>query len=176
MKNRCLFILLCILPMLCGCNESDDVVRIFTGKTWKLTDVLDGGTYPIIGNSYDASSNPGYWSSNEAKEASIKLLEAENNFTITFTGVLTNKTISGGISGRAASTSFTGSWSADAENNYFTAKPSSTSDNDALGRAFLNGLNNATSYKGDENNLYIYFEEEEEEGQRTRCLLFHVQE
>jgi hypothetical protein len=41
MKNRCLFILLCILPMLCGCNESDDVVRIFTGKTWKLTDVLD---------------------------------------------------------------------------------------------------------------------------------------
>ncbi|HAZ57750.1 MAG TPA: DUF4847 domain-containing protein, partial [Bacteroides graminisolvens] len=38
--------------------------------------------------------------------------------------------------------------------------------------AFLNGLNNATSYKGDENNLYIYFKE----GQRTRCLLFHVQE
>ena len=172
MKNRCLFILLCILPMLCGCNESDDVVRIFTGKTWKLTDVLDGGTYPIIGNSYDASSNPGYWSSNEAKEASIKLLETENNFTITFTGVLTNKTISGGISGRAASTSFTGSWSADAESNYFTAKPSSTSDNDALGKAFLNGLNNATSYEGDENNLYIYFKE----GQRTRCLLFHVQE
>ena len=29
--------LLLLLPLFSGCNDSDDVAAIFTGKTWKLT-------------------------------------------------------------------------------------------------------------------------------------------
>ena len=29
--------LLLLLPMFSGCNDTDDVAGIFTGKTWKLT-------------------------------------------------------------------------------------------------------------------------------------------
>lgn len=28
--------LLLLLPLFSGCNDSDDVAAIFTGKTWKL--------------------------------------------------------------------------------------------------------------------------------------------
>jgi hypothetical protein len=61
--------------MLCGCNESDDVVRIFTGKnTGSYTDELVGGTY-IVRNPYDAlQATPVIGVANEAKEASIKLI------------------------------------------------------------------------------------------------------
>ena len=42
--------LLLLLPMFSGCNDTDDVARIFTGKTWKLTymteqTVMDGITF-----------------------------------------------------------------------------------------------------------------------------------
>lgn len=44
--------LLLLLPMFSGCNDTDDVAGIFTGKTWKLTyitkaNVMDGITFLI---------------------------------------------------------------------------------------------------------------------------------
>ena len=36
--------LLLLLPLFTGCNDSDDVAAIFTGKTWKLNYItVDGG-------------------------------------------------------------------------------------------------------------------------------------
>lgn len=36
--------LLLLLPLFSGCNDSDDVAAIFTGKTWKLNYItVDGG-------------------------------------------------------------------------------------------------------------------------------------
>ena len=37
MKYKYLLLLLLMLPFVCGCNDSDDVSGIFTGKVWKLT-------------------------------------------------------------------------------------------------------------------------------------------
>ncbi len=32
-----LFCLTLVIPFLSGCNDTDDVQKIFTGKTWKMT-------------------------------------------------------------------------------------------------------------------------------------------
>ena len=37
MKYKYLLLLLLMLPFVSGCNDSDDVNGIFTGKVWKLT-------------------------------------------------------------------------------------------------------------------------------------------
>lgn len=47
------------------------------------------------------------------------------------------------------------------------------SENDPLGfsNKFVEGLNRATSYKGNYDNLFIYYKDE---GGRELCLVFHV--
>ena len=164
MKTKHLLFLLLLFPLLSGCNNTDDLSSIFLGKTWKLTDILEK----------DLSSSSDYWNGNQSAEStSRELVKQGDNCTITFNGTIAGNTINGKISGRATSTTFSGTWRADGESRTFSASATSPSvDSDVLGRAFLDGLNNkATSYSGDENNLYIYFKE----GQKTKCLLFHVQ-
>ncbi|WP_321480990.1 DUF4847 family protein [uncultured Bacteroides sp.] len=160
MKYKHLLLVAFLLPILSGCNNSDDVARIFLDKTWQLTDILEG------------NSSSDYWNGNkEAKEASLKLIGVGDNFTITFTGTVDGNSISGALSGKATSTTYTGNWRANGEKNTFISSANPITDRDVLGRAFLDALNHATSYSGDENNLYIYFKE----GQRTKRLLLHVQ-
>ena len=58
--------LLLLLPMFSGCNDTDDVAGIFTGKTWKLT-------YSTVKDShqmFDFGRND-----NKAREQSMKLLD-----------------------------------------------------------------------------------------------------
>lgn len=161
MKTKYLFFLALLFPLLSGCNDTDDVARIFLGKTWKLTNIMEGSL----------PSND-YWNGNEAAQAaSIALIQEGDNCTIKFSGTITGNIIIGTTSGRATSTAFSGTWRVDGESRTFSSATSTTTDSDVLGKAFLDGLNNATSYSGDENNLYIYFKE----GQKTKYLLFHVQ-
>lgn len=164
MKTKYLLFLILLFPLLSGCNDTDDIAKIFLGKTWKLTNIMEGG-----------SPSNDYWNGNkEAQAASIALIQAGDNCTIRFSGTITGDIIIGTIAGTATSTTFSGKWRADAESRTFSSNATASStDNDVLGRAFLEALNNkAISYSGDENNLYIHFKE----GQKTKYLLFHVQE
>ena len=45
----------------------------------------------------------------------------------------------------------------DGKNNKFEATVEGNNGGDALAKNFLEGLNNATSYEGDENNLYLLY-------------------
>ena len=65
--------LLLLLPLFSGCNDSDDVAAIFTGKTWKLTYItLKDGNKMID-----------LWGGDEKKaQASYEKLEAAGNFTL----------------------------------------------------------------------------------------------
>ena len=80
--------------------------------------------------------------------------------------------ISGKFSGTLLSHSYTGTWSANGESNAFSASVKG-SENDPLGfsNKFVEGLNRATSYKGNYDNLFIYYKDE---GGRELCLVFHV--
>ena len=128
--------LLLLLPMFSGCNDTDDVAGIFTGKTWKLT-------YITV------------------------------RYVITFNGMEESNIITGTLSGTVITSTFTGSWSANGKDNQFNASiQGGNESSDILAKNFIEGLNNATSYGGDERNLYLYYKPSG--SQQTLSLVFHV--
>ena len=63
--------LLLLLPLFSGCNDSDDVAAIFTGKTWKLNYITVDGGHEMFG----------FWENEEQEKASngvITTLELDN--------------------------------------------------------------------------------------------------
>ena len=133
--------LLLLLPMFSGCNDTDDVAGIFTGKTWKLT-------YITVKDSHQMFN---FWGNdNKAREQSMKLLDE----TVT-------------------TSTFSGSRSANGKDNQFNASiQGGNESSDILAKNFIEGLNNATSYGGDERNLYLYYKPSG--SQQTLSLVFHV--
>ena len=152
--------LLLLLPLFSGCNDSDDLQGIFTGKTWKLT--------------YINLKDKGGWM-NGFSEKSIKILnENQESYTITFTGTEEDNRISNGaVKGRIITADLTGTWSANGKNNEFHASVTNVNENDDLAKEFIKGLNNASSYIGDDNGLFLYYNQAG--SQQTYVLAFHVQ-
>lgn len=152
--------LLLLLPLFSGCNDSDDLQGIFTGKTWKLT--------------YINLKDKGGWM-NGFSEKSIKILsEYQESYTITFTGTEEDNRISNGaVKGRIITADLTGTWSANGKNNEFHASVTNVNENDDLAKEFIKGLNNASSYIGDDNGLFLYYNPAG--SQQTYVLAFHVQ-
>ena len=160
-KNICGIIgLLLLLPLFSGCNDSDDLQDIFTGKTWKLT--------------YINLKDKGGWM-NGFSEKSINILsEKQESYTITFTGTEEDNRISNGaVKGRIITADLTGTWSANGKNNEFHASVTNVNENDDLAKEFIKGLNNASSYIGDDNGLFLYYNPAG--SQQTYVLAFHVQ-
>lgn len=170
MKNYKWMLLLCVcLSVLTACNNTDNVQQIFTGKTWKLSVIKYAGTdkeckdYWVEGGVF-----------NQAKfEASNKILKDDkSSFTLEFSGTAIGEEINGKAKGKAYTVSFNDvSWKANGRSNDFSMAIKTTTDKDVLATAFLNALSNATSYGGNDGNLYIYFTE----GQQSKYMLFHVQ-
>ena len=152
--------LLLLLPLFSGYNDSDDLQGIFTGKTWKLT--------------YINLKDKGGWM-NGFSEKSIKILnENQESYTITFTGTEEDNRISNGaVKGRIITADLTGTWSANGKNNEFHASVTDVNENDDLAKEFIKGLNNASSYIGDDNGLFLYYNPAG--SQQTYVLAFHVQ-
>ena len=152
--------LLLLLPLFTGCNDSDDLQGIFTGKTWKLT--------------YINLKDKGGWM-NGFSEKSIKILsENQESYTITFTGTEEDNRISNGaVKGKIITADLTGTWSANGKNNEFHASVTNVNENDDLAKEFIKGLNNASSYIGDDNGLFLYYNPAG--SQQTYVLAFHVQ-
>jgi hypothetical protein len=155
--------LLLLLPLFSGCNDSDDVATIFTGKNWKLT-------YITL---KDGNKMVDLWAGDEAKrKASYEKLAGAGNFTISFT-VNTNEDdiINGNLNGQVTiGKSMSGSWNANGKKSTFNiSNLDAGSDGDVLAKEFITGLQGADSFKGsDERNLYLYYSS----GNQTRCLVF----
>ena len=90
MKYKYLLLLLLMLPFVSGCNDSDDVNGIFTGKVWKLTYITKKNEH----KPYD------FWGDKDKYEQSIKnYINKEGAYTIKFEGETTDNVISGKFSG-----------------------------------------------------------------------------
>lgn len=155
-----------LLPLLSACDEGDDVAQIFTGKTWKLTYIALEGQH----KQFD------FWNNDaEAQRRSMQLLEGEANFTLTFYGGDEKSEGAGEFDGVGANQQFSGRWNADGVSRELhisnISATAGSSETDILARAFVNGLPNATSYSGDDQNLFIYYTD----GQTTKCMAFHIQ-
>lgn len=151
MKYKYLLLLLLALPFMSGCERSDDVVGIFTGKTWKLTyiTVADSKTP----HQYD------FWGNAETLKKALEELNKDGAYTIVFTGMESDNIIEGKFSGVLGTPSnFSGNWHADGKSNDFFAAIERKGDTKALlDNYFLTGLNSATRYKGNYDNLHLYF-------------------
>ena len=98
--------LLLLLPLFSGCNDSDDVAAIFTGKTWKLNYITVDGGHEMFG----------FWENEEQEKASIKELNKNGTYNIVFDGTVDGDVMNGNIKGTVIATStFEGKWSANAK-------------------------------------------------------------
>lgn len=97
-----------------------------------------------------------------------------NQYNVIFEGVAEGDLISGKIRGTVvASYSLAGTWSANGKNNDFNANITEGNDGgDKLAKSFIQGLNNATSYEGDNKNLYLLYKPAG--SQQTFRMVFRV--
>lgn len=130
-------------------NDSDDVAAIFTGKTWKLNYITVDGGHDMFP----------FWENEAQKTKIYDELNKNGTYNVIFEGTVEGDIIKGNIKGTVITTTgnFEGTWSANGKNNKFEATVEGNNGGDALAKNFLEGLNNATSYEGDENNLYLLY-------------------
>lgn len=157
-----------LLPILSGCDNEDDVIGIFTGKTWKLSRLTNKDS--------NAQFYPGLWNNdNKAMEESLKkLYNQPNAFILNFEGTDLNGEVMGAtVNGQGINSSVNGSWKADGASGSLSisVKVTGSAESDALAKAFISGLQNVYKYEGDANSLTLYFKE----GQTTRVMGFTPQ-
>ncbi|MEL5893649.1 DUF4847 family protein [Bacteroides sp. GD17] len=153
-----------LLPVLSGCDNEDDVIEIFTGKTWKLSRLTTEGS--------SAPFYSGLWSSDEAMNASLKAFDVAANFTLVFQGSeLDGQLLGTKFNAQGIKESLEGTWNIDGKSLTFSEMKTDGSENDPLGKAFINGLQNVYKYEGDTNSLTLYFKD----GQSTKVMGFKPQ-
>ncbi len=157
MKNRVLLLLM--IFTLAACNDSDDVIAIFTGKTWKLNAIYHSGR-----------EDRSYWVDKDGKPDEKAFEESlrkknEKGFTVRFDGAQEDNIIIGTFTGVGYISTFTGKWSCNADSRKITITSFETkgSDNDVLAKAFVNAMKDVISYSShsDTNNLHLDFKEGE---------------
>ena len=120
------------LPALSACDQEDDVIDIFTGKTWYMTYIAVEGQNKM----YD------FWQNDQdAREKSFKTITGDN-YTLVFEGANVNDVAIGTVSGKATSASVNGDWSANGDNRELKI----TDGDKYLGKAFMDGLKSAFKY------------------------------
>lgn len=161
-RNKVLGLLL-LLPLFSGCNDTDDVAGIFTGKKWKLTYITVKNDNKMVN----------FWNTdNDARKKSMERLEQAGTYTLIFNGAVEDNIIKGQLSGTLIAASITGAWSANGDDNKFHAAAEPVSETDILAKEFMEGLNSATSYLGDDRNLYLYYTPKG--SKQTFSLVFRV--
>ena len=147
-----LFWTLTLLLSMSACNNEDDVLAIFTGKTWRVTYNPQMMEQTIFNGNTETITN------------TLNILNKGSNFTISFDGSEIDGAVGGTFTATGTNVTFTGEWSADGKSremtlairtpqNYATIR-----DNNVLGNELLDCLRNITHYEGDSNNLYLYYE------------------
>ncbi len=137
MKLRHILYLFIALPIMCSCNNEDDVNEIFLSGTWNVGNFYHGGNW----NKTNDGARPKY-----TKEEDLKALNA---MTVIFQE-------DGILNGKIGNASYTAHWEADGENR--TIRISNLKINiSPTGKAkeLIEALRAASFYKGDSNYLKL---------------------
>lgn len=165
----CMLLVFSLLPLLSGCDNEDDVIGIFTGKTWKLSRLTNKGS--------NAQFYPNLWNNNveEMKKSLDKLYNQKGTFTLNFEGTeLDGELMGTTVNGQGIKSSVSGTWKADGKSqslSLYLKVNNNSAESDALAKAFISGLQNVYKYEGDANSLTLYFKD----GQITRVMGFTPQ-
>ena len=137
MKLKHLFYMLLILPILCSCNNEDDINEIFISGIWNVGNFYNGGDW----NKVNDGARPAY-----TKEEDLKAL---NYMTVTFLE-------DGSLQGRLSNGTFTAKWSANGEDRTLSiTNLKTTATPSGKAKQLIEALKNAAYYKGDKNYLKI---------------------
>ncbi len=137
MKLKHLFYMLLILPLLCSCNNEDDINEIFISGIWNVGNFYNGGDW----NKVNDGARPAY-----TKEEDLKAL---NYMTVTFLE-------DGSLQGRLSNGTFTAKWSANGEDRTLSiTNLKTTATPSGKAKQLIEALKNAAYYKGDKNYLKI---------------------
>lgn len=149
-----LLLMLAMLPALSGCDTEDDLIEIFTGKTWKMSRLTMKGS--------NARFLPNLWDSQDSMDKSLRHLEDSGKFTLDFEGSEVDGQLLGTrFTAYGVNATLTGTWNADGDSHSltFNVEKSSGSESDPLAKAFINGLKNVYKYEGDASSLTLYFKD-----------------
>ena len=137
MKLKHLLYMLLILPLLCSCNNEDDINEIFISGIWNVGNFYNGGDW----NKVNDGARPAY-----TKEEDLKAL---NYMTVTFLE-------DGSLQGRLSNGTFTAKWSANGEDRTLSiTNLKTTATPSGKAKQLIEALKNAAYYKGDKNYLKI---------------------
>lgn len=137
MKLRHVLYLLLALPLMCSCNNEDDIEEIFVSGTWNVGNFYNGGDWHKVND----GARPVY-----TKEEDFKAL---NILTVTFLE-------DGTLQGKLNNGTFTGKWAANGEDRTLSiTNLKSTSTPTGKGKELMEALSNAAFYKGDSKYLKI---------------------
>lgn len=167
MKIKYLLLLFLMLPFISACERSDDVMGIFTGKTWKLTYITrSGSNKPAL---YD------FWDNAKTYETALKEMNKEGAYTLIFSGEETDDAAKGTFTGKLHTLDYKGNWSADGKSNEFHTSNVTGGTKALLDSYFIEGIENATRYSGNYDNLYLYYTHKDKSNKEIElCLVFHV--
>ena len=167
MKIKYLLLLLLTLPLLSACDRSDDVMGIFTGKTWKLTYISKAGSKkPAL---YD------FWDNAKSYKQALTEMNKDGAYTLVFQGEEADDTGKGTFNGKLYATDYKGNWFADGKSNEFTPSQVTGSGKALLDNYFMEGIKNAKRYSGNYDNLYLYYTYKDKSNKEIElCLVFHV--
>lgn len=139
MKKPGLYLLLALPWLLCGCYE-DDVYEIFaSGQTWHwsasydTTDWENDNKYTITISQSDLQS----------------INENQDNYIVQFSE-------DGTVAGQGKSFTFSGTWSADAEDHSFSVNLQTNRTPSGLDQTFYNEIANAKFYRGDSKTIKLF--------------------
>lgn len=166
MKIERLFILLAAVLTFTACNNEDDVMEIFTGKTWKLTRLTtEGSSIRFLA---------GLWDNENSYNNSMERLNSAGNYILNFYGDTQSSELieptfnANGISARITN----GTWKADGISKDLTLNGNITgSESDPLAKEFMKGLLLVYKYEGDNRTLTLYYKD----GQINKIMGFTAQ-
>lgn len=148
-----------------ACNDEDNVMEIFNGKTWKLTRLTTEGSKRQFYESL--------WVSEKEEEASREALRNKDYFTLNFNLAQVNQETTGTAEARGiganindASVTVNGKTHALGISGKMNG-----SETDKLAKVFINGLLTVFKYEGDSKSLTIYFKD----GNATKIMGFAPQ-
>ena len=137
MKLKHVFYLLLMLPLICSCNNEDDIQEIFISGTWNVGNFYSGGDW----NKVNDGARPVY-----TKEEDFKAL---NILTVTFLEDGTSQ-------GKMNNGTFTAKWAADGKDRTLTITQLKTSAvPSGKSKELVEALSQAAYYKGDSKYLKI---------------------
>lgn len=138
--------LLLLLPMFSGCNDTDDVAGIFTGKTWKLTYITKANGH-------------GWYKFADVDDSNImEYADGKKTFMLVFSGTVEDDIIQGTFTGSGAINT-NGTWSANGKNQEFgmkVEKGTPIDSKDRIAEKILEGMKKQILTKDRTAGTYIF--------------------